>query len=172
MVVFDESILLFVFQENVKSSVPKAEERVKYLVETLSKAGEKIIIPTPALSECLVHAGQAGPEYLNIIGKQACFRVASFDQRAAVEAAIRTHDARQRGQRSGNPEATRTKIKFDRQIVAIATVENATAVYSDDGDVIGYAREAGMEAYRLADLPEPPEDPQRVLNFDELTGDT
>ena len=57
-------------------------------------------------------------------------------------------------------------------IVAIATVENATAVYSDDGDVIGYAREAGMDAYRLSDLPEPPEDPQRVINFDEPTGDT
>jgi hypothetical protein len=168
MVVFDASILLFVLQENVKSSVPKAKERVKYLIETLSKAGEKIIIPTPALSECLVYAGQAGPEYLNIIGKQACFRVASFDQRAAVEAAIRTHEAQQRGQRTGgNPEAAKTKIKFDRQIVAIATVENATAVYSDDDHVISYAREAGMKAYRLSDLPEPPEDPQGVMNFDE-----
>jgi hypothetical protein len=27
-------------------------------------------------SECLVHAG---PEYLAIIGKQSCFRIASFD---------------------------------------------------------------------------------------------
>jgi hypothetical protein len=173
MVVFDASILLFVFEENVKSSVPKAKERVEYLIATLSKTGEKIIIPTPALSECLVHAGPAGSEYLNIIGKQSCFRVASFDERAAVEAAIRTYEARQRGQRtggSGKPEVTKTKIKFDRQIVAIATVENATAVYSDDGDVIGYAREAGMEAYRLSDLPEPPEDPQGVMNFDEPTG--
>jgi hypothetical protein len=168
MVVFDASILLFVFDENVKSSVPKAKERVEYLIETLSEAGEKIIIPTPALSECLVHAGPAGPEYLNIIGKQACFRVASFDQRAAVEAAIRTYQARQRGQwTGGNPEATKTKIKFDRQIIAIAAVENATVVYSDDDDVIGYAREAGMEAYRLSDLPERPEDPQRAMNFDE-----
>jgi hypothetical protein len=168
MVVFDASILLFVFDENVRSSVPKAKERVEYLIDTLSKTGEKIIIPTPALSECLVHAGPAGPEYLNIIGKQSCFRVASFDERAAVEAAIRTYQARQRGRRTGgNPEATKAKIKFDRQIVAIATVENATTLYSDDGDVIGYAREAGMEAYRLADLPEPPEDPQTAMQFDE-----
>ena len=173
MVVFDASILLFVFDENVKSSVPKAKERVEYLIDTLSKTGEKIVIPTPALSECLVHAGPAGPEYLNIIGKQSCFRVASFDERAAVEAAIRTYQARQRGQRTGgNPEATKTKIKFDRQIVAIATVEGATAVYSDDGDVIGYAREAGMEAYRLSDLPEPPEDPQTALPFDEPENDS
>jgi predicted nucleic acid-binding protein len=168
MVVFDASILLFVFDENVKSSVPKAKERVEHLIDTLSKTDEKIIIPTPALSECLVHAGPAGAEYLNIIGKQSCFRVASFDQRAAVEAAIRTYEARRRGQRTGgNPEATKTKIKFDRQIVAVATVEGATAVYSDDGDVVSYAREAGLEAYRLSDLPEPPEERQRRLSFDD-----
>jgi hypothetical protein len=98
MVVFDASILLFVLDENTKASVPRAKERVEYLIDTLSKTDEKIVIPTPALSECLVHAGPAGPEYLTIIGRQACFRVASFDQRAAVEAAIRTYHARQRGQ--------------------------------------------------------------------------
>ena len=150
MVVFDASILLFVFDENTPSSAPRAKERVEHLIDRLSKAGERIIIPTPALSECLVHAGPAGPEYLSIIGKRACFRIASFDERAAVEAAVRTFQARQRGQRKGgNPEASKTKIKFDRQIAAIAVVEGATAIYSDDSDVRGYAREAGMEAYQL-----------------------
>ena len=168
MVVFDASILLFVFDESTKSSVPRAKERVEYLIDTLSKTGERIVIPTPALSECLVHAGPAGPEYLNIIGRQACFRVASFDERAAVEAAIRTYHARQRGHaKGGNPDVAKAKIKFDRMIVAIATVESATAVYSDDADVCGYAREAGMEAYRLSDLPERPEEPQKILPFEE-----
>jgi hypothetical protein len=50
--------------------------------------------------------------------------------------------------------------------VAIAKVEGATAVYSDDADVIDYAREAGLEGYRLADLPEPPEDPQHALHLE------
>jgi hypothetical protein len=62
---------------------------------------------------------------------------------------------------------TETLPKFDRQIVAIATVEGATVVYSDDDDVITYAREADMEAYRLSDLPEPPEDLQTALPFDQ-----
>jgi hypothetical protein len=167
MVVFDASILLFLFDENTSSSVPRARERVEYLIDSLTEAGEKIIIPTPALSECLVYAGPAGPDYLSILGRQSSFRVASFDERAAVEAAVRTYQARQRGHRKGgNPEASKTKIKFDRQIVAIATVESATAVYSDDADVIGYAREAGMEAFRLSDLPVPPEDPQAAMEFD------
>lgn len=172
MVVFDASILLFLFDENTPSSVPRAKERVEYLIQNLSGAGERIVIPTPALSECLVHAGPAGPEYLAILGKQSCFRVASFDERAAVEAAARTHQARQRGQRKGgNPDAAKTKIKFDRQIAAIASVEGATAIYSDDKDVCAYAREAGMDAYRLSELLLPPEDPQTVMPFDTPPGE-
>jgi predicted nucleic acid-binding protein len=150
MVVFDASILLFLFDENTPSSVPRAKERVEYLIQNLSDAGEMIVIPTPALSECLVHAGPAGPEYLAILGKQSA----------------RTHQARQRGQKKGgNPDATKTKIKFDRQIAAIASVEGATAIYSDDKDVCAYAREAGMDAYRLSELLLPPEDPQTVMPF-------
>jgi predicted nucleic acid-binding protein len=169
MVVFDASILLLVLEENARASVPRARERVEYLIETLSKTGEKIIIPTPALSECLVHAGvTVAPAYLDIIGKQSCYRVASFDERAAVEAAVRTHEARQRG--AASTGASRAKIKFDRQIVAIAAVEGATAVYSDDRDVIAYAKEAGMEGYRLEDLPLPPEDSQTTMDFDNPPG--
>ena len=169
MVVFDASILLFVFDGNTPSSVPRARERVEHLIDRLNDSGEKIIIPTPALSECLVHVGPAGPEYLTILGKQSCFRVASFDERAAVEAAVRTFQARARGQRKGGPtEASKTKIKFDRQIAAVATVEGATAIYSDDSDVRSYAREAGMQAYALADLPLPPEEPQAALPFNSL----
>jgi hypothetical protein len=169
MVVFDASILLLVLDEDAKASVPRARERVEYLIDCLDHGGEKIIIPTPALSECLVHAGPAGPEYLAIISKRACFRVASFDERAAVEAAVQTFEARQRGQaRGGNPEAAKAKIKFDRQIVAIAKVEGATVVYSDDKDVINYARTAGMEGYLLSDLPERPEDRQPDLPFGDI----
>ena len=111
MVVFDASILLFVFEENVKASVPRAKERVEYLIDTLSKTGEKIIIPTPALSECLVHAGPAGPEYLNIIGKQSCFgSPVSTSGRpwrqpfGPTSAAARAAERRQSGSRQGEDQ--------------------------------------------------------------------
>ena len=164
MVVFDASMLLLILDENAAASVPNGRARVEYLIDCLSKENEKIVIPTPALSECLVHAGPAGTDYVAIIGRKAVFRIVSFDERAAVEAAFRTWTARQRGQpKGGAPEIAKAKIKFDRQIVAVAKVEGATAVYSDDGNVVAYAREAGLEGYRLADLPEPPEDAQRAL---------
>ena len=44
-------------------------------------------MPTPALSELLVRAGDAGPKYLEIIARSKFFRVAEFGTRAAVEAA-------------------------------------------------------------------------------------
>jgi len=40
-------------------------------------------------------------------------------------------------------------------------------VYSDDGDVIRYAKQTGLEAYRTVDLHLPPEDPQQGLPFDD-----
>jgi hypothetical protein len=66
----------------------------------------------------------------------------------------------------GSIRGRRSRPPFARQIVAIAAVEGARAVYSDDTALRGYAIEAGMEAYQLADLPLPPENPQQALAFD------
>ena len=48
-------------------------------------------------------------------------------------------------------------MKFDRQIVAIAKVEGAERIYSNDGDIARYAKAEGLEVIRLQDLPDPPE---------------
>lgn len=177
MVVFDSSVLLLVLDPNAKAPtdpatgqpLDKAAERIEYLIENLSADKEKIVIPTPVLSEVLVHAGDALQPYLDILNGQAAFRIAPFDQKAAIEAALAMSDAIKRGGHrvdAANPDATRTKIKFDRQIVAIAKAEGARAVYSDDADVHSYAQHAGLDVYRTADLDLPPEDPQHAMNFD------
>ena len=177
MVVFDSSVLLLVLDPNAKppndpttgQPLDKAAERIEYLIENLTADKEKIVIPTPVLSEVLVHAGEAMQPYLDIMNGQSAFRIAPFDQKAAIEAALAMSDAIKRGGHrvdAANPDATKTKIKFDRQIVAIAKAEGAHAVYSDDADVHSYARHAGLDAYRTADLDLPPEDPQQSLDLD------
>ena len=177
MVVFDSSVLLLVLDPNAKPPndpttgrpLDKAAGRIEYLIENLTADKEKIVIPTPVLSEVLVHAGEAMPPYLDIMNGQSAFRIAPFDQKAAIEAAIAMSDAIKRGGHrvdAANPDATKTKIKFDRQIVAIAKAEGALAVYSDDADVHSYAKHAGLDAYRTADLDLPPEDPQQSLDLD------
>ena len=176
MVVFDTSILLLSLDPNAKppddpatgQPLDKAAERINYLIENLAADKEKIVIATPVLSEVLVHAGEAMQPYLEILNGQSVFRIAPFDQKAAIEAALAMSDAIKRGGHrvdAANPDATKTKIKFDRQIVAIAKAEGARAIYSDDGDVHGYAKHAGINVYRTSDLALPPEDRQGSLEL-------
>lgn len=176
MVVFDSSVLLLVLDPNAKppddpatgKPLDKAAERIEYLIQNLTADKEKIVIPTPVLSEVLVHAGQAMQSYLDILNAQSVFRIAPFDQKAAIEAALAMSDAIKRGGHrvdAANPDTTRTKIKFDRQIVAIAKAEGAHTVYADDADVHSYAKHAGLESYRTSDLELPPEDPQEEMDL-------
>ncbi|GLR85843.1 hypothetical protein GCM10007857_25540 [Bradyrhizobium iriomotense] len=112
-------------------------------------------MPTPALSEVLIGAGDAAPSYLDILNKSARFKIAPFGSRAAVEAAARHREAIQAGdKREGS--AGWAKVKFDRQIIAIAKVEGAERIYSEDSDVIRLGKAEGFQVYRLEDLEEPP----------------
>ena len=91
----------------------------------------------------------------------------AFDERAAIETAARLASVFPRARAVDlDAQASRHRIKFDWQIVAIAAVEGATTIYSDDPGVVKLAREASMQALRLEDLLLPPEDPQAVLPFD------
>jgi hypothetical protein len=76
---------------------------------------------------------KGGQELLRILPSSRHFRIAPFDERAAVEFAARQAERIAASERA--PEATRTKAKFDDQIVAIAAVEGATTIYSDDEDI-------------------------------------
>ena len=62
-------------------------------------------------------------------------------------------------------DATRAKLKFDRQIIAIALTRGETTIYSDDGDIARLGEALGLEAIRSHALPRPPEDPQLALGL-------
>lgn len=175
MVVFDTSVLLLFLDPQAKPpNDPATEEtllhapkRIEYLIETLSASKDTIIIPTPVLSEVLVYAGGATNKYLEILNNTSVFRIAPFDQKAAIEASVAMKDAIDRGGHridTKNPDTTRTKIKFDRQIVAISRAENAHTVYSGDGDVLKYSSASGMNSIATWELELPPEDPQGSFN--------
>jgi hypothetical protein len=74
----------------------------------------------------LVRAGDAGPEYLDILNKSASFRIVPFDQRAAVEVAAALREAIDAGYKKGGTQSPWAKVKFDRQIVAIAKLQSPT----------------------------------------------
>ena len=180
MVVFDATILLPILWPDVPAPIDAAtnkpverfRERIDYLVQRLEKDRSKIIIPTPVLSEILVRSGSAGPEYLSQIKSSAVFRIVPFDERAAVEVAAMTREAINGGDKRGRGEGTWSKIKYDRQIIAIAKVEGASVIYSDDKGIWKYGSDAGLSVLRTADLPLPPENPQLGLNLEDGNSDT
>lgn len=160
MVVFDANFLIYFLDAKIKGGVG-SNPRIDHLVEVIQNTGDRIIVPTPALSELLVRAGDAGPKYLEIIAHSKFFRVAEFGERAAVEAAALTREAIANGNKRGvTPDADWAKVKFDRQIVAIARVVSATAIYTNDGQLSTHARAAGLDAVSLDELPDPPVPPQ------------
>ncbi|MHB8885990.1 MAG: type II toxin-antitoxin system VapC family toxin [Methylovirgula sp.] len=95
--------------------------------------------------------------------KYAVFSIEPFDTRAAIEVAAMSRDAAASGNKRGNSNATWAKVKYDRQIVAIAKVNGATSIYSDDRDIATLAKTAKISVVSLADLPLPPQNAQLDL---------
>lgn len=168
MVVFDANFLIYFLDPKIKGGVG-SNPRIDHLVATIQKTGERIVVPTPALSELLVKAGDAGPKYLEIVARSKFFRVAEFGERAAVEAAALTREAIATGNKRGaTPDADWAKVKFDRQIVAIARVVGAKTIYTNDGQLAAHARAIGLEAITLDELHDPPVPPQIEMRLDPI----
>ena len=83
-------------------------------------------------------------------------RIAPFGERAAIEAAARHREAIRTGDKKEGMESW-PKVKFDRQIVAIAQVEGAERIYSNDEDIYRFGRGEGLQVIRLEELEPPPE---------------
>jgi hypothetical protein len=68
-------------------------------------------------------------------------------------------------QRASPMETSSRSVKFDRQIVAIAKVEGAKVIYSNDEDIGRFSVRDNLEVVRLDQLPSPPENQQAELLF-------
>jgi hypothetical protein len=145
--------------------VERAEERIRLLIDTLHKGKIPILIPTPALAEALVAVGAAAiPAVLQELNSTYGFRFEDFDQRAAIEVALIT-DGELSGTLALDGDERKVKVKYDRQILAIAMVNGVQTLYTDDGKLARKAARHGIHAVGVLDLPLPPEDPQRSLEL-------
>lgn len=169
LVVFDASFLVPLLDPQVKGT-GDFDAGLEHLLKTLEKEKAKIIVPTPALSEVLVGAGDAAPQYLDIINRSARFKVVPFGERAAVEAAAAHREAKEAGDKKEGSSSW-AKVKFDRQIVAIAKVEGAERIYSNDDDIVRFAKRDGIEVVTLEKLPPPPPDSGQGNLFDKSPGE-
>lgn len=163
---FDASMLVLLL--NAKAAAPVdpdtgerislVQERIKFMIQRTVKERGRLIVPTPALGEVLVKVEpESAAGYLTIMERARGFKIAPFGTKAAVEFAEMQRKllgSRQRIKR-GDLE-TRARAKFDQQIVAIAKVEGASIIYSDDLGLQSYARHFGLEAIGIREMPMPP----------------
>lgn len=180
MVIFDANFLLLLLDPD--AGVPqdpttgqplaRAGDRVAHLIATLSRQRDTIGIPTPAIAEILVYAGSAGQNYLATLTTSSQFRILPFDLRAAIETAAMEAGARSNGDRKAGSREPWQKVKIDRQITAIAVLEQSSILYTDDQSVAKLAKGAGLQAVSSWELPLPPEDPQGSLEFLAPSSDT
>jgi predicted nucleic acid-binding protein len=138
-----------------KKRVERMEDRIEKLLDDLSYENERIILPTPALAEFLVLAGADGPKYLDMLSAMRTILVKPFDEMAAIELAAMELADRAHGNKRGGVAAPWQKVKIDRQIVAVAKVNGASKIYSDDEDVRHFAQKAQIEVVASYELPLP-----------------
>ncbi len=163
MVAIDNTFLSLMLHPRAKppkdpatgKAVERIGDRIEKLQEDLDSESERIILPTPVLSEFLILAGRDGPGYLEKLSGMKNILIKPFDQVAAIElAAVEVEDRLKEGKRAGSTSPW-AKLRFDRQIVAIAKTNGATRIYSDDEDVMKFARRLGIEVIRTWELPLP-----------------
>ena len=169
-VAFDSNFLSLVLHPSAKPPLDPATKeplsdvsgRMDSLIEKLNKGGDKVIIATPVLAEFLVLAGEDGNQYLSELHNLANIYIRPFDTRAAIELVSFELNSRRLGSKRGPVESDRPwqKVKIDRQIVAIAKVQNVQTLFADDGDVRTLAEYEGIQvtsSWELA-LPSMPGD--------------
>jgi predicted nucleic acid-binding protein len=162
-VLLDANILIDLL--NPKTPADR-RDRLEYLVEQLQKDKITIVVPAPSLTELLAKAGKARESYLAALDANKSIRVAPFGKRAALECAMALEKSVTAGDKRGGAKSTWAKAKFDRQIVAVAVVEGAKIIYSDDTDIPIHAKPYGIKVVKTLDLPLPPEAAQRTLSFE------
>lgn len=168
MVVIDATVLLLLvdpsssppLDPSTNQPLTECQARIELLVKMLSESKTRILIPSPVLSEVLVVTRRdATTDYLAIITQQHSFQIQPFDTKAAIEVAQLTDDDLASGRELSRVE-TYAKLKYDRQIIAIAKVNGCSTIYSDDNGLAAVAKRNGIKTIKTSDLPLPPQDQQ------------
>lgn len=151
MVCFDASVLVNLFDPRLAGD---RKSRIDLLVKTLTEQKASVVIPAPAYTEFMVGAGKARQNYQTRLEQLSGFRVEPFGQKAALECAIILAEVFTAKEKRA---VSRTKMKFDWMIVAIAKVAKASVIYTGDDDIARYAQHARIATISLDSLPMPPQ---------------
>jgi len=131
IVCLDNNITAFALRDDAHPDDADKVIRARALLRYLDEQEKIILLPTPVITECLwpveVHAREP---VLNVINK---FMIGVFDLAASVKCAEMMHaitpDEKEFKEKMG---ITKAQMKFDYMIAAIAIVNEAECIYSED----------------------------------------
>ncbi len=160
MVLLDATALLLLLNEHTAppkhpdtgALIDDAHERIEEAVRQIRERGEQILIAAPVFAELLVRAKEATYQYTEMFNSSPHFRPVPFDQKAAIEHAGYTRKAHTSGNKRDGVEESHCKVKFDRQIVAIAKAEGADTIYTDDKGLAAHAAMQGLKVIRTHEI--------------------
>lgn len=172
MVVFDTSFLSLAFDSEFSPPIDPAtgetmvdcKGKIEHLISSLAASKSRILIPTPVLAEFMIRGGPDKEKRLSIITNSKVFVVAPFDLRSAVECSL-IEDEDTATKRLQDENVSKAKIKFDRQILAIALTRSASTIFTGDKKLAYRAQQCGLSATLTWQLDSPPTKPQLTLPF-------
>lgn len=152
VVCLDNNITAFALRDDAHPDDKSKVEKSRELVEYLDESGKIILLPTPVITECLIPVPpQERTRVLQNINK---FMIGEFDNMAAVKCAEMIH-AMTPAEKTFREEQgiTKTQLKFDYMIAAIAIVNEAECIYSEDEGLRKFCN-GYIEVRGIPDFPE------------------
>lgn len=152
---------------NTGRPVERVPERIELLKKTWNDTGEVILIPDPVLSEFMMLSDVDKDRvfHLDRFKNSPNYEIKPFDTRAAIELAImyikeKGSLSKTKAKAFEKTADTKTRLSFDRQIVAVAKVHEVTAIYSNDKGVRAFCETHNMPSIGIYELPLPADDPK------------
>lgn len=136
---FDSMLLVWGIQQAARPGQEDRIPAVAHFIKRLQEAKQTVLVPAPVLCEFLAKiAPERHPQVLAALARE--FRIAPLDARSASLAAVLWQEYRQSGEPvPSEEEGSRTLIKVDCQIVAIAISNQADCIYSYDPHLVKIA---------------------------------
>ncbi len=131
IVCLDNNITAFALRDDAHPDDADKVKSARALLRYLDEQEKIILLPTPVITECLwpveVHAREP---VLNVINK---FMIGAFDLAASIKCAELMHAMTPAEKEFKEKKGiTKAQMKFDYMIAAIAIVNEAECIYSED----------------------------------------
>lgn len=163
MVIWDTNILALYFSNKLSQD---DHLRVKGLVAEMASKREPIGIPAQVWAEFLEAATENEAAQSVALFKTNAFKLLSYDMRAAIE----TSQVAKRGQvaRKGNSNKDRARqaVKVDWQIIAVAIVNNARMILTNDQPMLTECGRHKVKCLSIRDLEIPDGSRQQPIVFE------